>query len=265
MMTLAQLQQRFATAVVGRDAVALDGLLAGDPAQAAARTAVYSNNHHLGLREALAAIYPVVARLLGAECFELLARDYVGRHAKPSGNVLDYGEHFADLVGATEALAGLPYLADVARLEWLRHEVGRAADSDPGRSLSLDSLAALDDAALTQLRLQRVPAARLYRSRYPVLQIWQSNQDAEPAPLTLDEGGVKCLVRRAGLDVRFDVLDVRFDVLTEAQFAFLDALDTLSVCAAAELALHADPQFDLAQTLARWLSCLQHDATRSKP
>ena len=258
MIALAQLQQRFAAAVVGRDAAALDGLLAGDPAHAAARTAVYSNNHHLGLREALAAIYPVVARLLGAECFDLLARAHVGTFPKTSGNVLDYGEYFADHIDATEALAGLPYLADVARLEWLRHEVGRAADCDPERSLSLASLAALDDAALAQLRLQHVPAARLYRSRFPVLQIWQSNQDAEPAPLTLDEGGVKCLVRRAGLDVRFDVL-------SDAQFAFLDALDAQSVCAAAELALHADPQFDLAMTLARWQSWLQHDTVRSQP
>lgn len=256
MIALAQLQQRFAAAVVGGDAAELDGLLAGDPAQAAARTAVYRNNHHLGLREALAAIYPVVARLLGNECFELLARDYVSTYAKPSGNVLDYGQHFADLVDATEALAGLPYLADVARLEWLRHEVGRAADSDPVRSLSLAGLAALDDAALARLRLQRVPAARLYRSRFPVLQIWHSNQDAEPAPLSLDEGGVKCLVRRAGLDVRFDLL-------SDAQFAFLDALDNYPVCAAAELALLSDPHFDLAQSLARWLGWLQHDTARS--
>ena len=258
MNPLAQLQQRFAAAVVGRDAAALDGLLAGDPAQAAARAAVYFNNHHLGLREALAAIYPVVARLLGAECFDLLARAHVSTFPKNSGNVLDYGEYFADHIDATDALAGLPYLADVARLEWLRHEVGRAEDSDPARSLSLPNLAALDDAALARLRLQRVPAARLYRSQYPVLRIWQSNQDAEPAPLTLDEGGVKCLVLRAGLDVQFDVL-------SDAQFAFLDALDRYPACAAAELALRADPHFDLALTLARWQSWLQYDTARSKP
>lgn len=258
MNALAQLQQRFAAGVVGRDAAALDGMLAGDPAQGAARTAVYINNHHVGLREALAAIYPVVARLLGAECFELLARNYVCTHAKTSGNVLDYGEYFADHIDATDDLAGLPYLADVARLEWLRHEVGRAADCDPERSVSLPGLAALDDAALAQLRLRRVPAALLYRSRFPVLQIWQSNQFAEPTPLSLDEGGVKCLVRRAGLDVQFEVL-------SDAQFAFLDALDNYPVCAAAELALLSDPHFDLAQSLVRWLSWLQHDTARSIP
>lgn len=258
MTALARLQQRFAAAVVGRDAAALDGLLAGDPAQGAARAAVYINNHHLGLREALAAIYPVVQRLLGAECFDLLARAHVSAFPKTSGNVLDYGECFADHIDATEALAGLPYLADVARLEWLRHAVGRAADCDPERSLSLASLAALDDAALAQLRLQRLPAARLYRSRFPVLQIWQSNQAAEPAPLSLDEGGVKCLVLRAGLDVQFELLG-------DGEFAFLDALDNYPVCAAAELALLSDPHFDLAQSLARWLSWLQHDTARSDP
>ena len=45
--------------------------------------------------------------------------------------------------------------------------------------------------------------------------------------------------------------------------AFLNALDEHTVCAAAEAALHLDPHFDLARTLARGLSWLQHEIPRS--
>lgn len=256
MTGLWQMQRRLAAAVVHREASAIDGWLAGDPARAAARISVYSNNHHLGLRDALTAIYPVVGRVLGSECFELLARDYVDTYPKPSGNLLDFGEFLAELIAETSALSALPYLADLARLEWQLHQVDHAADSAPEQRLSLASLAALDDRALATLRLRRGPATQLFQSRFPVLRIWHSNQDREPTPVSLSEGGVKCLLLRAGLELRFEVL-------SDAEFAFLAALDQYPACIAAEVALQLDARFDLALTLARWLNWLQPEISRS--
>lgn len=258
MTPLAQLQQRVAAAIVGCAADSLADLIAATPAKAAARTSVYINNHHIGLREAVATVYPVVRRLLGADCFELLAREHVARYPKQSGNLLDYGGHLADLIEATAALAGLPYLADVARLEWLRHEVFHAADSDPDRMPSLAGFAALDEATLSRLRLRWVPATRLYQSRFPILRIWDSNQQTQPTPVSLDEGGVKCLLLRAGLKLTWLPL-------SNGEFVFCEALTEHTVCAAAELALGADPHFNLALTLARCHSWLQHDEPRSTP
>lgn len=250
MIPLWQLQQRFATAVTSRHTPALHGLLAGDPAIATARTAIYINNHHIGLREALIAVYPVTRRLVGDDCFDLLARKYVCAYAKASGNVLDFGAHLADQIERTEAFAALPYLADVARLEWLRHQVWHAADADPAATLSLSTLTALDDDALTALRLQRVPAARLFQSHYPVLRIWQANQSPAPPVVDLGAGGVQCLIARTGSAVECAALP-------DGDHAFLAALDELPACAAAEQALRCDPNFDLAVALKRWLGWLQ--------
>ena len=258
MIPLWQLQQRFASAVVSRHPHALHSVLAGDPVQSAARTAIYINNHHIGLREALIAVYPVTRRLVGDDCFDLLARKYVCAYAKPSGNVLDFGAHLADEIERTEAFAALPYLADVARLEWLRHQVWHAADANPATALTLAALAALDDHALAALRLQLVPAARLFQSRYPVLQIWHANQALQPPAVDLDEGGVKCLVARAGLELEFALLP-------DGDYAFLAALDELPACAAAEQALSCDPDFDLALALRRWLGWLQLRTPGSAP
>lgn len=256
MSTLLQLQSRVATAVLRREPGAITGLLAGDPVRAAARIQVYINHHHLGLREALAAIYPVLGRVLGPKCFDLLARNYVDTHPKPSGNLLDFGAFLGDYIAATPGLTALPYLADLARLEWLRHQVGRAADSAPARRMSLASLAALDEAALATLHLRLVPAAQLFQSRFPLLRIWHSNLDLEPEPVSLDEGGVQCLVLRTGPEVRMAALSA-------AEYAFFLALDRQTACAAAEVAYRVDPRFDLALSLARWLDWLQDETPRS--
>jgi len=249
--SLTQLQQRLGNAVIGRETSGMNCLLAGDPIRTAARASIYMNNHHIGLRDALGAMYPVVARLLGPECFELLARSYVNTYPMPSGNLLDFGESLSKLIVETEMLAALPYLADMARLEWLRHQVWRAGDCDPEQHISKLDIAALDDVALAKLRVRLVPAAKLFQSQFPVVRIWQTNQHTEPAPVSLDEGGVTCLLLREGFGIRFESL-------SHAEFIFLAALDQQPACAAVDAALEAEPRFDLALSLARWLNWLQY-------
>lgn len=56
------------------------GLTAPDPAEVAARFAVYRNNVAVGLRRAQAARYPAVERLVGAEFFAAAARLFAVRH-----------------------------------------------------------------------------------------------------------------------------------------------------------------------------------------
>ena len=263
MNTLSQIQQRFVAAVLQHEPATLATLLAGDIQRSAARATIYINNHHIGLRTALAAVYPVLQRLLGAACFELLARRYVALQPKLSGNICDFGGSLSDLIAETDGLLELPYLADVARLEWLRHQVFHAADHESAleseQLLSLSSLAELDDSALARLRLRLHASAQLFQSRWPVLDIWQSNHELElPAasrasaalPISLDAGGVQCLVLRTGVALRHTLLGA-------PEFAFLQALAFHPVCVAADIALHADRHFNLPATLVRWLPRLR--------
>ena len=247
MNALAQYQRALARALRERDPASLSGVISGDPA----RSQIYVNNHVIGLVACLADIYPVVRAVIGDHCFQASARDFVAATPMRTGNVLDYGHNFPSFIRDCEHLRALPYLADLAMLEWTRHEVIHARDPSPERTLPLSAIATLDDAALRQLQLALIPSARLFVSDYPCLRIWQMHQpNTGIESVSLDEGGVKCLMLRSGLNVGFVLL-------TDAELVFLQQLSARPLLAAAEHALQCGLAFDLAAALARFSPCLQ--------
>lgn len=96
------------------------GVTARDPAEAPRRFVVYRNNVIHSLSVALSRRFPVIERLVGAECFAGLARLFIESHPPESPVLLQWGGAFPGFLADCPPLAGLPYLADVARLELLR-------------------------------------------------------------------------------------------------------------------------------------------------
>ena len=72
----------------------------------------------------------------------------------PSGDLNDYGGAFADFLAAYPHAVELPYLADVARLEWLVQAVYYAADAGPA---DLSALAATPPERCGELRFALAP------------------------------------------------------------------------------------------------------------
>jgi len=209
------------------------------------RLQVYRNNLEASLGAALAAVYPVVARLVGDACFRQVARGYVERFPSRSGNLHEFGGRLPGFLAAQPALAGLPYLADVAALEWAGHEVYHEADDV---SLDAAALAALPVEHQARLRLHLQLATRFVASAWPVLAIWQANQADAAATLSLDAGGVRLLVGRSGFEVEFRLLGA-------AEDAWLRALaEGRTLGAASAAALAVDSAFDLGATLGRHLA-----------
>ncbi len=235
------------------DADAASSLLLDGPGlPAARRLRIHRHNIADNLEAALAAIYPVLRRLVGDAFFSQTARSYIRAHPPRSAALIDFGGRLAHHLHGLDALAGLPYLADVAALEWALHAVYHAAEL---QAAELAALAALPPEQAASLRLRLQPCARLLRSRYPVLAIWRANQatategaaevsDAGEA-ISLDAGGVRLLVAQRALDIELRPLG-------SAEFRWLRLLSrgcTLADATAAALA--TDPAFDLAATLAR--------------
>ena len=136
------------------------------------RFAVYRNNVLHGLARALAQRFPVIEALLGAESFVALARAFLAVEPPASPLLFAWGEGFADFLDAMPALAALPYLGDVARLEWARGLAWHAADAravDPRHLLA----AAQSPASL---RLGLHPALRLLETRHAAHSIWAAHQ-----------------------------------------------------------------------------------------
>ena len=67
MKALHELQQAFAADLLGDDLHHMGGMICDDSLSAAQRFKIYRNNFQTSLTDALAAIYPVVERLVGRE------------------------------------------------------------------------------------------------------------------------------------------------------------------------------------------------------
>ncbi|MGH8602997.1 MAG: DNA-binding domain-containing protein [Gammaproteobacteria bacterium] len=205
MISLPELQQRFSQAMLNPQSTVLAGLIRENGLSGERRARVYRNNIAHSLSRALHAAYPVVCRLVGDRFFDHAALCYLRGHLPRSGNLHDFGATFPRFLQGFEPAQALPYLPDVARLEWARQTVYHALGVNP---LALEQLQAVPPASYPALRFQLNPASRLLASSYPVLRIWEVNQPSYQGETRVDlgMGGVKLLVIRRGLAIAMHAL-----------------------------------------------------------
>ncbi len=235
MSRLHDLQRDFAGFVFGDSSRVPAGIVANGIAPER-RMAVYRNNTQTGLSQALRDTYPVVYRLVGAGFFDRLARAYIGKYPPAAACLLEFGANFAELIAGFAATASLPYLADVARLEWLHHRAYHAAESPAPTLTALHDFGPIDCGELTA---KLHPSAGLLESDYPLLPIWLSNQaDYLGDPhVNLDAGGCRLLVFRPQWEVEIRPLAL-------AEYRCLAALaGRANLTAAVGAALACDPDF----------------------
>ena len=153
-----------------------DGLLAGwlrdAPARAARGLSAYRSNGAAIAARSLAAAFPTVMQLVGAESFDALAATFW--HASPParGDLAEHGAGLPAFIAADAQLADVPWLADSARLDWAVHRAESSADA-AGAAAGLERLAS-DDPATLCLRLQAGTA--LVDSRWPIATLWQAHR-----------------------------------------------------------------------------------------
>ncbi|AUH32958.1 DNA-binding domain-containing protein [Paracoccus tegillarcae] len=169
---------------------ATDGGLAPNRAALAARFAVYRNNVMHSLSRALARRFPVIERLVGAEFFAAMAVEFIHAHPPRSPVLIAWGGEFPGFLQGFPPVASLPYLPDVARLEYARGQAYHAADIKPMDSAALAACGQPD-----RLSLTLAPGTRLLCFDHPAVTIWQANQPGGN-PSTRAEGPEKALIYR---------------------------------------------------------------------
>jgi hypothetical protein len=237
----------FARALLSPEAPCPPGFRTWNGSDPAKRFAVYRNNVVVSLVDALADSHPVVQALVGEDFFRAMAAEFARANPPRTPVLAWYGAGFADFMADFPPAAGLPYLADVARLEWLRVEAWHAADADP---LPLAEIAAVlaDEDALPGLRLSLHPALRVLRSAHPVVSLWAAHQSEDVAAAL---GAVDFAAAEAALLVR-DGLDVAIRGIAPGAADFIERLRR---GAALGEAAQADAPFDLPATLGLLLRC----------
>jgi len=214
-----------------------------DPAR---RLAVHRNNVLSSLIDALADTFPVAQELVGEAFFRALCASFVRAKPPRTPVLAQYGAEFPDFVAGFPPAASVPYLADVARLEWMRVWAYHAADAAPVGSAALESLFTCDE-ALGSMPLTLHPSVCAFSSAFAAVAIWSAHQGIGDLA-DIDIHASDCaLVLRQGLEVV--VLPAAAETI-----AFVESLqrgERLDAAIAAATALAAD--FDLVALLAALL------------
>jgi hypothetical protein len=239
---LNKLQQDFAAAILSaRESLpaSIARRSGGEPQHR--RFSVYRNNVYSSLIDVMQSRFPVAARLVGDEFFRAMARIYVEQEPPRSAVLLRYGISFPAFVAGFEPAGSVPYLADIAALEWAWHAAYHAADAAP---LPLEELASVaDHAGGAVLKLH--PSLGLVSSAYPIVTIYELHAEGNEPPQTkLEAQGEDALVLRPHLEVEIRRLPI-------GAVTFIDTIrDGGSIGEAAEAAVAIAPDFDLEANLA---------------
>lgn len=181
-MTLADTEQAFSSVLELReldDIAVLDGFLStlssneNIPPKLAVE--IYRNNSISTRRRALQSIYPVVSRIVGAECFTMLSRDYIAAFPSLNPDLNLYGSEFASflagMVRRVEAFIGYEYLEDLATLEWRYHQAYYAEDDAEVNN----------SAQAADVSLQLCRSLFWLATPHPVYEIWLNHQGEQAA------------------------------------------------------------------------------------
>ncbi len=166
----------------------------------AERLAVYEGGHRARLVEALANDYPAVRRVLGEGAFGSLVVRYERSFRSASHDLGRVGEHLARFLEDDPLAVELPFLPDLARLEWALAEAFVAVDDEP---VTWASLASLGPDAVADRPLRLRAGTSLVRSPWPVSEIWRLRERADgDVDLALEGRPEAIVVHRAGLELR---------------------------------------------------------------
>lgn len=152
---------------------------------------IYRNNFIISLSEILEATYPAVKAVVGDECFSQLARQYVLSHPLEQGDVSHYGAGLDEAITQTAELhQAVPYLADLAALEWC---VDRAHHQPAiHSSFPLHKLQGLAENDFSSLQFEVPQLTLCFDSSYAVVTLWQmvTNNNFEEFDINQPESAI---------------------------------------------------------------------------
>ncbi len=181
-MSLKGIQSAYYDALYGGNSSSLETMIYGPESCTSSfttkkRVNIYQNNTFEALKETLRSTFPVCKALVGDKYFSQLATAHVHREFLKTPNLDDYGETFAqtlhDLISSHHELHALPYLSDVATLEWLLHHSYYAKDR---QIFDFHAFSVLNGEEQNNVSFKLADDICLMNSQYPVYDIWLSHQ-----------------------------------------------------------------------------------------
>lgn len=208
------------------------------------RMEVYAEGYKARTHEALSEIYETIRQLLGHEKWHELTDLYAEKFPSVEYNLNVMGKQLPELI-RQHPIKDMPFLQDLARLEWLVSEAFHAFDQKPFERAHLAKIVP-EDWEYAQLCFQ--PSVSLFTASWPVMDLWKNRKDLKPASLVKEE--------RQYLLVSRQEFQIRCELLNEFQHHLIQGLlcgKTLGEVSESLAALGGDEVFPIAEWFTRWV------------
>jgi len=170
---LHNLQKDFVTVALGDQSAALVSRIRAKTGTVERRLSIHRTNTLNSLTDVLRAAFPVCERIVGKKFFRRIASAFIETHPPQRPALFTYGEDLPEFLNQFAPAQAIPYLADVARLEWARMESYFAHDANLLNPKTLD---AIPPEQLKTVIFKVHPSYRLIQSSFPVFTTWEVNQ-----------------------------------------------------------------------------------------
>lgn len=197
-------QSQFGHALLDPQLPVPDNLYTWHGGDATSRFNVYRNNVVVSLIEALSTTFEVTEQLVGRRFFRAMAREYIPEHLPDSPVLALYGETFPRFIERFPPAAQLPWLGDLAWLEWLRIRACHAADVEPLSAEASAHPKALNSLLASPLQLH--PSVGLIDSRWAITALWAAHQGAGRLDQLVLDRPEQALITRPALEVEVRLL-----------------------------------------------------------
>jgi hypothetical protein len=192
---LRALQERFFALITAREDVAgaLQRLGWGPGAAAAmatgdhrldaiGRIGIYNDMYFMRLRGVLAEDFTAVLAVLGEDDFRALVADYLEAFPPRDPCLRNFASALPGFMAGQAVdnswVAGRPWLADLAALEWARAD---QFDRPDAAVMTLSDLQALAPEQFADLPLRAVPASAIVDVAFAVDRVWRATEEADAA------------------------------------------------------------------------------------
>lgn len=218
---------------------------------------IYRNNFVLSLTEALENTFPVLRAMVGDDFFAQLAKAFIRQIPLEKAAIADFGDQLPGFMSELEQLSEMPYLIDLAHLEWLYSwRINRMPQAD---SFPYDALAELNETDYEHLNFTLNPDLTLFQSEWAVIELFQrlkpwlntrDNDDCQTEEAPLD--GLNLEQPQQGYVVTTGLAE------TEVQSITPELSDFLNFCQSGSLFSHCPSEHAdtlLQQSISQGLIC----------
>ena len=192
--------------ILGGDDAALDGWLrVPHGVDLSERLAVHIEGYPARIAAALREAFPAVVHVLGEGSSASLARRFGPRISTSVRNLNDIGSVLPEFLESDPLAEVLPFLPDLARLEWavvrcFHSEISQPFDPRIGEHWTLDEW--------EQVRIAFQPGLAVVRSAWPIRELREAKDtDREAIDIDLVDRPDRVLVHRHGFEVVVESID----------------------------------------------------------